>query len=82
MAERFNAAVLKTAVGQLTLGSNPSLSASIVFHLLVYKKPLDSKGFFVYLHVAFFSFMCRVLVYLIYVTHEKKSIYCLSLPDG
>ena len=28
MAERFNAAVLKTAVGQPTVGSNPTLSAS------------------------------------------------------
>ena len=27
MAERFNAAVLKTAVGQPTVGSNPTLSA-------------------------------------------------------
>ena len=28
MAERFNAAVLKTAVGQPTVGSNPTLSAT------------------------------------------------------
>ena len=28
MAERFNAAVLKTAVGKPTVGSNPTLSAS------------------------------------------------------
>ncbi len=28
MAEWFKAAVLKTAVGQLTVGSNPTLSAS------------------------------------------------------
>ncbi len=31
MAERFNAAVLKTAVGQPTVGSNPTLSASFNF---------------------------------------------------
>ena len=30
MAERFNAAVLKTAVGQPTVGSNPTLSAKLL----------------------------------------------------
>ena len=30
MAERFNAAVLKTAVGQPTVGSNPTLSAIFI----------------------------------------------------
>lgn len=29
MAERFKALVLKTSVGKLTVGSNPSLSANI-----------------------------------------------------
>ena len=31
MAERFNAAVLKTAVGQPTVGSNPTLSANSLY---------------------------------------------------
>ena len=30
MAERFNAAVLKTTVGQPTVGSNPTLSAKLL----------------------------------------------------
>ncbi len=33
MAERFNAAVLKTAVGKPTVGSNPTLSASLFSHV-------------------------------------------------
>ena len=40
MAERFNAAVLKTAVGQPTVGSNPTLSASFLIKASCHAMPV------------------------------------------
>ena len=52
MAEWLKAAVLKTVVGKLTGGSNPSLSASIFFQYFNSSNPclqaIDSIDFFYY----------------------------------